>query len=213
MPGENEIENSNTPTPTPATTETPTPTPAETPTPTPGEEEPKSLINNEEDKGGDPPVEFTPLTADDLTFTEGFEVQDEFRDDFLKIVNDQEMSHKDRAQALTGLYEKAVTQQAEASTTLWAETQTKWRDEVKADPEIGGDKLQPTLGRISRLLSEYGNDKTLQAFDLTGAGNHPEIVRLLGKLADKLVEPEATVGAPTNQRGDAASRLFPSMPN
>jgi hypothetical protein len=156
--------------------------------------------------------EYVPLTAEDITFSDTFEVQEEFRDEFLSIVNDQEKSPKDRTQALVGLYEKAALAASEASSNAWANTQKEWQDAVKADPEIGGDKLPTTLSAVNKLVTEYGSDKLVEVFALTGAGNNPEMIKFLNKVAGVLTEGKPiSGGAPTNQGTDAASRLFPSM--
>lgn len=157
--------------------------------------------------------EVVPLTAEDITFAEGFEVNEELRDELLAVLNDREKSPKELAQSLSDLHQKASKQFSEAMTKMWEDTQTKWRDEVKADPDIGGDKLQTTIGRIGRLVTEYGTPELAQIFDSTGAGNNVHMIKFLDKMAAKLVEPEAVTGTPTAQRSDAASRLFPSMPN
>jgi hypothetical protein len=136
--------------------------------------------------------EVEPLTADDITFPDDVQVNEELRDEFLSIV-------------------KAAQAASEASSNAWTEMQNQWREEVKADPEIGGDKLQPALGRIGRLITEYGSDKLPAVFDLTGAGNNPEVIKFLDKIAAKLVEGGPVSGQPTSTKTDAASRLFPSM--
>lgn len=122
------------------------------------------------------------------------------------------MSHKDRTQALTSLYEKAALAASEASSKQWSDTQTAWQNEVKADPEIGGDKLPATLSAVNKLVTEYGSDKLPEVFALTGAGNHPEMIKFLNKIANVLTEGrpiQAT--APVNSESTAAERLFPSM--
>jgi hypothetical protein len=156
--------------------------------------------------------EYVPLTAEDITFSDTFEVQEEFRDEFLSIVNDQEKSPKDRTQALVGLYEKAALAASEASSNAWANTQKEWQEAVKNDPEIGKDKLPTTLASVNKLVTEYGSDEAVEAFALTGAGNNPHIIKLLAKVATVLSEGKpVTSAAPVNQETDRAARMFPSM--
>lgn len=83
---------------------TPT-TPVETiEAPTPGtEQEEGSLLDPPKEEQKAEPAAVEPLAATDLTFPEDVEVQEELRDEFLSIVNDAEMSSKDRAQALVNL--------------------------------------------------------------------------------------------------------------
>ena len=149
-----------------------------------------------------------PLQPTDLTFPEGVEVDETLRDNFLSIVNDTELSPKDRAQALVDLQVKAAQAASEASSKAWEEMQTKWQDEVRAD---FGDNLQPALGRIGRLIQEYGSDELNGVFGMTGAGNNIHMIKFLDNIASKLTEGGPVTGSPTNQEQSAASRLFPSM--
>lgn len=173
----------------------------------------KSLVTEGEKKEeASAETEYVPLTADDITIPEGFEVDTEMRDAALEVFNNRELSPKEQMQALVDLQLRAVTAASEVSSQAWTDTQEQWKNEVKADPEIGGANLQPTLARVSRLVAEYGPEGLNEVFDLTGAGNHPLMIKFLSNVASKLTEGGAVSGAPTNgQQESAASRLFPSM--
>lgn len=178
---------------------------------TPEEPKPNDPNPNPEDpntpKEPDPaPAE--PLTADDLTFPDGFEVQEEFRDEFLTVVNNAELSPKDRAQGLVDLYTKAAQAASEASSQAWQETQTTWREEVKTDY---GDKLQPALGRIEKLIDEHGSAELREVFDLTGAGNNLHMIKFLDKVSGLLTEGGHVSGQPSSTEKTTAQKLFPSM--
>lgn len=179
--------------------------------PTTQSDPPADTPPKDDEPSQDEPPAIEPLTADDITFPEDVQVDEELRDEFLSIVNDREKSPREQAQALVDLQLKAVQKASEASSNAWTEMQDQWREEVKADPEIGGDKLQPALGRIGRLVTEYGSEKLQAVFDITGAGNNLEVIKFLDKIAAKLVEGGPVSGAPSNTKTDAASRLFPSM--
>ena len=175
---------------------------------TPTEETPKA---GDPPKEETPPAEFTPLTADDLKFPEGLEVDETMRDDFLSIFNDREKTPAEQAQAFIDLQLKAAQAASEGNSTAWSNMQTEWQTAVRADEEVGGDKLQPALASIGKLITEHGSDELRQVLDFTGAGNNVHVIKFLNKLADKLVEGGPVQGAPTSRPGDAASRMFPSM--
>lgn len=153
----------------------------------------------------------TPLTAEDIEFPEGVEVNEELRDKFLTVMNDKEMSPKELAQALTNLQVEAAKEMAETSNRAFDDMQKKWQDEVKADPELGGSKLQDTLGGISRLVDRYGSDDLVQVMAATGAGNNVHVIRFLNKIAADLNEGTPATGTATVEKPNVASRLFPSM--
>ncbi len=170
--------------------------------------EPKQPGQAEDDS---PIVEPAPLQPTDITLPDDVEVSEELRDEFLSVLNDKELDAKGRAQALIDLQLKAATSAAEAQSAAWAEMQTKWQDEVKSDADLGGDKLQPALGRIGRLLSEYGSEELSGVLDMTGAGNSLHVIKFLDRIAAKLTEGGAVIGQPLSQERSAAQKLFPSM--
>lgn len=151
------------------------------------------------------------LTAEDISFPEGMEIPDELRDEFLNVVNDGELSPKDRAQALIDLQAKAAEQASEMASQQFADQQQQWQDEVRNDAEVGGAKFDATISGISRLVDQYGSDEFVQVMAATGAGNNIHVVRFFHQMAQKLNEPAPVTGQPVATQGDAASRLFPSM--
>lgn len=159
------------------------------------------------------PAAVEPLTVEALAAPEGFEIEPAMAEDFLKIVNDGEMDPKDKANALIALHAKTITAASEASSVAFDEMQTKWRDEVKADPDIGGAKLQPTIANVGKLLDEFGNAELKEVFDFTGAGNNIHVIKFLNVIADKLTEGKFFTGGSPSKSDDpdaAARRMYPS---
>lgn len=139
---------------------------------------------------GDPPA---PLTAESITFPEGVEADPTAMEGFLGIMNNQELDRGQLAQALVDLQIETSQQAADAATTaganLWNETQTQWQEQARALPDIGGDNLESTLGTIRDGLKQMGaTDATFEALNFTGAGNHPEIIKVLHALTKDLQE-------------------------
>jgi hypothetical protein len=157
------------------------------------------------------PPAFVPLAATDISMPEGFTVDEPLMNDFLAIVNNQELDGKERTNQLVGLYAKAQTAASEANSKAWETMQTEWQETVKADPTIGGANFEGTMTKVGKLMEEFGNDELRQVFDLTGAGNNVHVVRFLAGLADKLTEGSFTPGNPASAPQDTASKLFPSM--
>lgn len=124
----------------------------------------------------------------------------------------------EQAQKFVDLYTKAATQLAAENKSAWEKTNEAWVNEIKADPEIGGEKLQTkVLPAISSLINEIGGAQSAEvrkALDLTGAGNNPAIIRFLAKAAEALGE------ARGHPQGQAASKsagigpqaLYPNRP-
>lgn len=149
-----------------------------------------------DEKEGKKPDALTALTEADITIPDGFEKDDALMGEFLKTVNDAALDPKARANAMIGLYAKAMKQVSEKGNALFAEMQKKWTDETSALPDIGGTKLDETLGGISKLLDKYSlgpdgksyGNELRQVFDLTGAGNNPYMVRFLNAVTKDLIK-------------------------
>ena len=160
-------------------------------------------------------LEFTPLTTDDITIPEGIQVDDKSMEDFLGIMNNQELSSVERGQRLVDLQLEITQEAADAATaagaTLWDETQQQWQEQARALPEIGGDKLPETLATIKKGLEHIGaGQATFDALNMTGAGNHPELIKTLHALTKGLVEtsPVTGDGAPEGRKLTQAEIMF-----
>ena len=74
------------------------------------------------------------------------------------------------------------------SLQAFQDLQERWVEEVKADPAIGGTKLNGALAHAARAIDRLGGSDLRQALDLTGAGNHPAVVRAFVALGRLLAE-------------------------
>ena len=166
--------------------------------------------NSEEEDGdsgdGDGAASFTPVTADAIELPEGVELAEEPMNEFLELINNQEMGRDELAQSLINLQVKLAQDAQDAATQagqqLWDDTQNTWRDQAQALPEIGGKALPQTLATIKSGLTAMGADAaTFEAFDVTGAGNHPAIIKILHKLTKDLVETPPVSGDGAGQKG------------
>lgn len=182
------------------------------PTPTPsllGGEPPPSEGEGQQT----PPVEAAPLTAQDIQLPEGIEVPEEAMTEFLGLMNDAQLSAGERANKLLALQSNFITTALESVgkqiESQWESTQQEWRTQAQALPEIGGAKLPETLATIKKGLDAVGATKeTYAALDLTGAGNHPEIIRVFHALTKHLAEGRPVSGAPTKGPLSQAEKMF-----
>lgn len=198
--------------PTDPTPEAPT-TENTNPTPEPPKEEPKvEEPSKEEPKADEPKVE--PLTAEAVKLPEGVEVNQEAFGSFIEIMNNAELSPQERAQQLIDLQLKYAAEASEAISTAYEKTREEWAESVRADPKIGGAALEANLGKISKMIDQHGTPELREALDLTGAGDHPEVVKFFLNLANKFTEggptPSAAPTTPVTEE-ERAARLYPSM--
>lgn len=192
------------PTPPPAQVTTTPSTPEPAPTPAPG-----SLVTTPPPAPVAPAPE--PLTLEALKAPEGKELDPELGKSLVDLFN-KDMPAAERANALLELQAKAGEKLTERLVTQWDELQTQWQEEVKKDPEIGGDKLEPILGNIAKLLSDYPRQEEFKALlTASGMGNHIEGVRFMKWVAERLSEGRPVTGSPAVGIDDLASRMYPTM--
>lgn len=191
-------------------------------------EEPKPEIKPE-----DLPVpEYEPFTL-----PEGITLAEESLSAFTSILGDHERrltvnpaeAHnivQELGQKLVDLYTNEARESAERSVKLqrdvWNNQIETWLSEFRNDPEIGNNRQNTTLSRAAGVLEAYGQrrgqdrlDKVREVFALTGAGNHPEVIRLMNWVAGFIVETPKFVPArqpmTPQKNGSRAERLYPSL--
>ena len=180
----------------------------------------KPSLLNEKPKAA---AEGAPEKYEDFKAPEGFEIDKEALADALPVFKDLGLSQA-AAQKLVDFYATVSQKAADAPVKLWQETQQKWIEEVKADPEIGG-KLDQVKATVSRAIDGLGDPKLANDFraamDYTGAGNNPAFIRAFYRLAEKVSEGGNVVGnrpsplgqvAPGAAPKSAAHTLFPNLP-
>ena len=171
-----------------------------------------SLLSGATEDGAEGATE-APLTAADIALPEGVEVDEASMVSALEVMNDAALTPKARLEKLIALQHEVMTRAAkeseEASLKLWNDTQDQWRKEAQALPELGGAALPKTLATIKKGLEAVGADKSVfEALDVTGAGNHPAIIRVLHALTAKLAEGGPQSGTPTRSSLSQAERLY-----
>ncbi len=63
-----------------------------------------------------------------------------------------------------------------------------WGDELRADKEIGGDQLAPSLAQAKRTLRVFATPEERAFLEATPFGNHPVLVKILARAGAKLSE-------------------------
>ena len=209
---------------TPETTPAPEPKVETKPDAAPAPEaktEDKSLLNQKDEKAAAKAAPGAPEKYADFKAPEGFEIDKATLESALPVFKELGLG-QDQAQKLVDFYATVSQKAADAPFQLWKETQQKWVDEIKADPEIGG-KLDQVKATVSKAIDGLGDPKLANDFraamDYTGAGNNPAFIRAFYKLASKLSEGGTVIGGgpvgqvePGKGQQSAAHRLFPNLP-
>lgn len=155
----------------------------------------ETLVTTEAEAGKEP--EQSSEAEFSFDAPEGFEVNPQDMDAFKAIAKEAKLSQP----AAKKLMELAVQREAQ-KLEKHQETIQAWTDSVKADKEIGGDKLADTLA-VAKKAVDLGPPELKEFLNSSGLGNHPLFVRwahTIGKALseDAIVKGEATsaVGKP-----------------
>lgn len=120
------------------------------------------------------------------------------------------------AQAIVNAHLEAVKKADAAYMKQFNDQREAWHNELKADREMGGEKLTkeviPAIMRAwNQVLSAPEIKELKQTLLTTGLDNHPGLVKALWKLSQPFVEGKGVVGKPVSPRGrDAGEILFPN---
>jgi hypothetical protein len=142
-------------------------------------------------KGDQPPA---PLSVEDLKLPEGVSLDAEAGKAFVDLINNAELAGKDRGQGLLDLHQKEVARVAkdisDHQRKVWDDLNAGWKDQLRKDPELGGNRLDTSLSMAKAVIEEFSSPEDAVALlkhtDLNGMGNYPPFIRLLHALGKKL---------------------------
>jgi hypothetical protein len=155
-----------------------------------------------DDTTGDKPAG-APEVYETFTLPEGVAVDEATLGEATAMFKDIGLP-QDKAQKLVDFYTGKLAAVADAPQKLWEATQADWQGKVRADPEIGGAKLDATIATAAKAIDKFGGTALRDALDITGAGNHPEIIRFFARVGASLSEADFVTGSP---KGSAAGKM------
>ena len=142
--------------------------------------------------------EGAPETYDDFKMPEGIEVDQEKMETFAPIAKELNLS-QEQAQKLVDFYAEAQRKSADVQQEMWTATQEEWKTSAKSDKEFGGKEFDANVAVAKKALEVFGTPELAQALQFTGAGNHPEFIRLLYRVGKAVGDDKINLG---NVRGD-----------
>lgn len=163
------------------------------------------------DQGGGTQASATALGAPpaaqtiEVTVPEGVEVHA----DLLEAVK---AAAKDSASAqkLVNTYLQAQQAQMEKFRQQHEQRKANWLQQLKTDPEFGGEKYEANLQQCHRVLEKFGDQELLQLFNDTGLGNMPAMVKFVHRIA-KVLSEDTIAGTVSSTGGRASQDPFLSI--
>ena len=95
---------------------------------------------------------------------------------------------QEQAQKFIDLAVSREKAQAESGLRAFVDLQNRWVSEIKADPDIGGERLQATIASATRAIDRLAIPGLREALDLTGAGNNPAVVKAFARIGQMIGE-------------------------
>ncbi len=103
---------------------------------------------------------------------------------------------QEQAQKFIDLAMARETAAAHRGVQAFVDLQNQWVSEIKADPDIGGDRLKASLASAGRAIDRLNVPGLREALNFTGAGNHPAVVKAFVRLGQMISEDRFRPGAP-----------------
>lgn len=140
---------------------------------------------------------------------EGQELDTSALEQFEPIAREMNLSNE-QAQKMVDLYgTKILPMVQQQQTEAWQKTTEQWAADVKADKEIGGDKLTANLSAAQRALDQFGDPELKEYLDSTGLGNHPALVKAFIKVGKAMSEDKVVTGGHESGGSDLISAFYP----
>lgn len=123
----------------------------------------------------------------DFKLPEGVSVEAESLKPATELFAESGLS-QDQAQKFIDLAMARESAATQRNAQAFVDLQTRWVSEIKADPDIGGDRLKASLASANRAIDRLDVPGLREALNFTGAGNHPAIVKAFVRLGQMIAE-------------------------
>lgn len=164
-----------------------------------------------------------PEKYESFKLPEGMEIDETAMGEAQTVFKELGLS-QDQAQKLIDLQAKHESARAEANQKAFTEMVGGWLAEAKADKEIGGEKFNEKVNLAKQAIDAFSptitNDKGEKVnefrnfLSMTGAGNHPEMIRFLAKVGEAVANDSVHAGravGPNNGPLPPERRMYPEM--
>lgn len=147
------------------------------------------------DADASPPVAAEPAALEPVEYAydlpDTIKMDDATRGNFHTALDAFRQNPAAGAQGLIDLHNQTMTDYAthvaNEQQRVWNDTRKGWQTQVMADEQLGGAGFQTSMGAIARMRDMLVPETHRGAFDTflqtTGAGDHPEFLRLLHNAA------------------------------
>lgn len=145
----------------------------------------------------EPPAPTLEPVAYEYSVPETLKMDDTTKSEFTKALDAFRADPAKGAQAILDMGTKAMSDYAQGlqqeQVKVWNDTRKEWRNQVLQDPMIGGAGHGAAMGSIARMRDYFVAESDRQAFnemlEVTGVGDHPQMLKLLYNVSRFFDEP------------------------
>lgn len=161
-----------------------------------GNQEAETATNDQ--KAEDKPAEGSEEKAEvpeayEFTFPEGVEVDPDTVGELGNVAKELGLT-QEQAQKIADLGAKQSERWLQAQQTVMDNAEKQWIDTVRADEEIGGDKLDENLSVAKGALDKFGTPELAAFLKESRLGNHPELIRLMHRVGKAIADDSVVPG-------------------
>jgi len=132
---------------------------------------------------------------------------------------------QDQAQKLVDFYSAKIGEINSQNESFMEQMRTEWRNQLKEDKDIGGklDAVKVNVGRALDRMPEGIREPFKEAMNLTGAGDHPAVIKAIHAFASLIGEGTHVTGNAPSEHGQsktgvsnrpsAAQSMYPNLPS
>jgi len=144
----------------------------------------------------------------DFKAGEGQEFNPKVLESFSKVAKELNLTNESAQKILDEMAPALVAR----NTEVLNEARTQWGNEVKADKEIGGEKVAENIAIANKTFEKFGTPELRALLDATGLGDHPEVLRWAYR-AGKAMSEDGFVASNGGQHQpqSTAQRMYPNM--
>lgn len=156
-------------------------------------------------------TEGAPEKYEDFTFPEGVTTDEGILAEASTMFKGLNLTQK-QAQELVDFQVKTHQAEVTAQEESWQSVQKEWKDKALSDKEYGGTDMKANMVTAKSGIEAFGNADFKDMLEVTGVGNHPEMIRFLYNVGKQVKEDDILHGG--KQAGgpqDQAKTMFPSM--
>jgi len=153
------------------------------------------------------------VEAYELSLPEGFPDENtELVSGFSEFAQANKMS-KDQAQGAVDWFAERQKELIEQATASQKRQAAEWVHELRADPKVGGGKLDETVKKANIALNKFGGDEVVKVLQETGMSNHPAFVKMFAKIQKELAEDKFAPGEPAevDERKELLDKMYPGL--